>query len=141
MANNKPTHKQYFTALIALVEKNPDFTVEADGKSANADEVVKFLEGRIESLEKKTSKASDKVNTEQAEVDEKVLSVMTPIGTKVAQIAKLVNEEYEVEYSSSKVTASLRRLVARKLVKNEVVKKDSLYSLADPSFADPSIAD
>ena len=125
------TQKQYFTALISLVEENPDFTVEADGMTATADEVVKFLESRIESLEKKTSKANDKVNTEQAEVDEKVLSVMTAIGTKVAQIAKLVNEEYEVEYSSSKVTASLRRLVAKGLVKNEVVKKDSLYSLAD----------
>lgn len=128
---NKITQKQYFTALIALVEENPDFTVKADGMTATADEVVKFLESRIESLEKKTSKANDKVNTEQAEVDEKVLSVMTAIGTKVAQIAKLVNEEYEVEYSSSKVTASLRRLVAKGLVKNEVVKKDSLYSLAD----------
>lgn len=125
------TQKQMYTALITLVEENPDFTVEADGMTATADEVVKFLESRIESLEKKTSKASDKVNTEQAEVDEKVLSVMTAIGTKVAQIAKLVNEEYEVEYSSSKVTASLRRLVAKGLVKNEVVKKDSLYSLAD----------
>ena len=125
------TQKQYFTALISLVEENPDFTVEVDGMTATADEVVKFLESRIESLEKKTSKANDKVNTEQAAVDEKVLSVMTAIGTKVAQIAKLVNEEYEVEYSSSKVTASLRRLVAKGLVKNEVVKKDSLYSLAD----------
>lgn len=128
---NKITQKQMYTALITLVEENPDFTVKADGMTATADEVVKFLESRIESLEKKTSKANDKVNTEQAEVDEKVLSVMTAIGTKVAQITKLVNEEYEVEYSSSKVTASLRRLVAKGLVKNEVVKKDSLYSLAD----------
>lgn len=125
------TQKQYFTALISLVEQNPDFTVKADGMTATADEVVKFLNSRIESLEKKATKTSDKANTEQAEVDEKVLSVMTAVQVKVGQIAKLVNEEYDTDYSSSKVTASLRRLVAKGLVKNEQVKKDSLYSLAD----------
>ena len=125
------TQKQYFTALISLVEENPDFTVEADGMTASADEVVKFLNSRIESLEKKATKTSDKTNTEQAEVDEKVLSVMTAVQVKVGQIAKMVNEEYGTDYSSSKVTASLRRLVGKGLVKNEVVKKDSLYSLAD----------
>lgn len=125
------TQKQFFTALITLVEENPDFTVEADGMTASADEVVKFLNSRIESLEKKATKTTDKTNTEQAEVDEKVLSVMTAVQVKVGQIAKLVNEEYGTDYSSSKVTASLRRLVGKGLVKNEVVKKDSLYSLAD----------
>lgn len=130
------TQKQYFTALISLVEQNPDFTVKADGMTATADEVVKFLESRIESLEKKTSKANDKVNTEQAEVDEKVLSVMTTVKTKVGEILEIVKKEYpndeEVQkYSSSKVTASLRRLVAKELVKNEVDKKNSYYFLAD----------
>ena len=125
------TQKQMFTALISLVESNPDFTVKADGMTATADEVVKFLNSRIESLEKKATKTTDKTNTEQAEVDEKVLSVLTAIGVKVGQIAKLVNEEYETDYSSSKITASLRRLVGKGLAKNEVVKKDSLYSLAD----------
>ena len=125
------TQKQFFTALITLVEENPDFTVEADGMTASADEVVKFLNSRIESLEKKATKTTDKTNTEQAEVDEKVLSVMTAVQVKVGQIAKMVNEEYGTDYSSSKVTASLRRLVGKGLVKNEVVKKDSLYSLAD----------
>ena len=125
------TQKQFFTALISLVESNPDFTVKADGMTATADEVVKFLNSRIESLEKKATKTTDKTNTEQAEVDEKVLSVMTTVQVKVGQIAKMVNEEYDTDYSSSKVTASLRRLVGKGLVKNEVVKKDSLYSLAD----------
>ena len=125
------TQKQFFTALISLVEGNPDFTVKADGMTATADEVVKFLNSRIEALEKKATKTSDKTNTEQAEVDEKVLSVMTTVQVKVGQIAKMVNEEYDTDYSSSKVTASLRRLVGKGLVKNEVVKKDSLYSLAD----------
>lgn len=125
------TQKQMFTALISLVEKNPDFVVTADGMSANADKVIEFLNSRIEALDKKVSKSNDKVNTEQAEVDEKVLSVMTKDKCKVGQIVKMVNEEYNTDYSSSKVTASLRRLVSKELVKNEVVKKDSLYFLAD----------
>ena len=125
------TQKQMFTALISLVESNPDFTVKADGMTATAEDTIKFLEGRIESLAKKATKTSDKVNTEQAEVDEKVLSVMTTVQVKVGQIAKPVNEEYDTDYSSSKVTASLARLVGKGVVKNEVVKKDSLYSLAD----------
>ena len=125
------TQKQFFTALISLVEGNPDFTVKADGMTATADEVVKFLNSRIESLEKKATKTSDKTNTEQAEVDEKVLSVMTTTNAKVGEIAKAVNSEYEVDYSSSKVTASLRRLVGKGLVINEVDKKNSYYRLAD----------
>lgn len=125
------TQKQMFTALISLVEGNPDFTVKADGMTATADEVVKFLNSRIEALEKKATKTTDKTNTEQAEVDEKVLSVMTTTNAKVGEIAKAVNSEYEVDYSSSKVTASLRRLVGKGLVINEVDKKNSYYRLAD----------
>lgn len=125
------TQKQFFTALISLVEENPDFTVKADGMTASADEVVKFLNSRIESLEKKATKTTDKTNTEQAEVDEKVLSVMTKDNRKVGEIAKLVNTEYDTDYSSSKVTASLRRLVGKGLVINEVDKKNSYYRLAD----------
>lgn len=130
------TQKQYFTALISLIEENPDFTVKVDGMTATADEVVKFLESRIENLEKKTSKANDKVNTEQVEVDGKVLSALTTAKTKVADILVAVknlypDDEAVQKYSSSKVTASLRRLVAKELVKNEVDKKNSYYSLAD----------
>lgn len=125
------TQKQYFTALITLVEENPDFTVEADGMTATADEVVKFLNSRIESLDKKATKTSNKTNIEQDEVDKRVLSVLTAIGVKVGQIAKSVNEEYDTDYSPSKVTASLTRLMSKGLAKNEKVKKDSLYSLAD----------
>lgn len=129
------TQKQFFTALISLVESNPDFTVKADGMTASADDVVKFLNSRIESLEKKATKTTDKKNTAFEEVDERVLSVLTTIGARVKTITEMVNTEYELDgdnaYSSSKVTASLRRLVSKGLAKNEVVKKDSLYSLAD----------
>ena len=125
------TQKQFYTALISLVEQNPDFTVKADGLTATAEDTVKFLEGRIENLDKKATKTSDKVNTDHAEVDGKVLSVMTTEKRKVGEIAKAVNTEYEVDYSSSKVTASLRRLCENGAVKNVKEAKYSYYFLAD----------
>ena len=125
------TQKQMFTALISLVESNPDFTVKADGMTATADEVVKFLNSRIESLEKKATKTTAKANTEQVEVDSKVLSVMSVEKRKVGEITKLVNAQYNLDYSSSKITASLGRLKANGLVINEVDKKNSYYFLAD----------
>lgn len=130
------TQKQFFTALISLVESNPDFTVKADGMTATADEVVKFLNSRIESLEKKATKTTAKADTEKAEVDEKVLSVMTKDNRKVGEILELVKKEYPDDeavqkYSSSKVTSSLGRLKANGLVINEVDKKNSYYRLAD----------
>lgn len=125
------TQKQYFTALISLVEENPDFTVEVDGMTANADDVVKFLNSRIESIDKKATKTTAKANTEQVEVDSKVLSVMSVEKRKVGEITKLVNAQYNLDYSSSKITASLGRLKANGLVVNEVDKKNSYYFLAD----------
>lgn len=129
------TQKQFFTALISLVEGNPDFTVKADGMTATADEVVKFLNSRIEALEKKATKTSDKTNTAHEEVDERVLSVLAPLGARVKTITEMVNEQYELDgdnaYSSSKVTASLTRLVNNGKAVKTIDKKISLYSLAD----------
>ena len=125
------TQKQIFTALIALVEQNPDFVVVADGMTKNSVEVVEFLNSRIEALDKKVTKSNSKVSTEQADTDAKVLSVMTADKRKVAEIAKLVNAEYEVEFTSSKVTASLGRLCSANSVVNIKEGKNSFYALAE----------
>ena len=129
------TQKQFFTALISLVENNPDFSVKADGMTATADEVVKFLNSRIEALDKKTSKSTDKKNEAFDLVDERVLSVLTTIKAKVKAITDMVNAEYDLggdeAYSSSKVTASLQRLIRDGKAQNIKEKKDSFYCLAD----------
>ena len=129
------TQKQFFTALISLVEGNPNFTVKADGMTATADDVVKFLNSRIESIEKKATKTTDKKNGAFEEVDERVLSVLTTIGARVKTITEMVNTEYDLDgdnaYSSSKVTASLTRLVNNGKAVKTIDKKISLYSLAD----------
>lgn len=125
------TQKQMFKALVSLIESNPDFEVKADGLVANADKVIEFLNSRIEVLDKKASKSNDKVDKEQAEVDNKVLSVMSTEKHKVVEIMKAVNAEYGTYYSSSKITASLRRLMGNNLVLNVVEKKNSYYFLAE----------
>lgn len=128
---NQITQKQMFTALIDLVKENPQFEVKVNGLVATADDTVQFLNSRIEALEKKASKSNDKVSAEQAEVDGKVLSVVKKERHKVGEIVKEVNAEYGVDYSSSRVTASLRRLVEKGAVLNEMEKKNSYYFLAD----------
>lgn len=129
------TQKQMFTELISLVKQNPDFTVNVDGMTATADDVVKFLEGRIESLDKKATKTTTKANAAFEAVDERVLSVLTTIGARVKTITEMVNTEYELDgdnaYSSSKVTASLTRLCNNGKAIKTIDKKVSLYSLAD----------
>ena len=130
------TQKQMFKALVSLVESNPDFEVKADGIVANADKVIEFLNSRIEALDKKVSKSNDKVDKEQAEVDEKVLSVMSTEKRKVSEILEIVKNEYPNDegvqkYTSSKITASLRRLMGNNLVLNVVEKKNSYYFLAE----------
>ena len=91
--------------------------------------MVAFLESRIEGLEKKVSKANDKADKEKAEVDERVQSVLSTEKSKVADIMKSVNAEFGTDYSSSKVTASLRRLMSVGVVGNVVEKKNSYYFL------------
>ena len=127
---NKITQKQRFEALIELVKAN-GITVANGEVTEGTEDIVKFLESRIEALDKKVSKSNDKISTEQTEVDEKVLSVMTADKRKVAEIVKAVNPEYGVEYSSSRVTASLGRLKGKGEVINEIEKKNSYYRLAD----------
>lgn len=128
----KITHKQKFTEIISIIENfASDYSTVINGEPLTANDLIEFINGRKEAIEKKATKTTDKTNTEQAEVDSKVLSVMTTANAKVGEIAKAVNSEYEVDYSSSKVTASLRRLVGKGAVVNEVDKKNSYYRLAD----------
>jgi hypothetical protein len=125
---NKITNKQRFEALIELVKAN-GISVACGEMVEGTDEMVAFLEKRIEGLDKKVTKANDKADKEKAEVDEVVLSVMGKDKVKVAEVVSLIREDKGVEYSSSKVTASLRRLMAQGLVGNVVEKKNSYYFL------------
>lgn len=125
---NKITNKQRYEALIELVKAN-GISLSNGEVVEGTDEMVAFLESRIEGLDRKVSKANDKADKEKAEVDEKVLSVLSTDKSKVADVMKRVNAEFGTDYSSSKVTASLRRLMSANLVGNVVEKKNSYYFL------------
>lgn len=125
---NKITQKQRFEALIDLVESN-GISITVGEVSEGTDEMVAFLRSRIEALDKKVSKGNEKADKEQAEVDEKVASVMTKDKVKVSEVVNEVNEEYGTNYTSSRITASLRRLMAKGVVGNVTEKKNSYYFL------------
>lgn len=129
----KITQKQRYEALIELVEVNgisvTNGEVGEDEITEGADEMVAFLRSRIDSLEKKVSKADEKADKTKAEVDDNVLSVMTADKVKVSEVVKMLRENKGIEYNSSKVTASLRRLMTAGLVGNVVEKKNSYYFL------------
>ena len=125
---NKITNKQRYEALIELVKAN-GISLSNGEVSEGTDEMVAFLESRIEGLEKKVSKANDKADKEKAEVDAVVLSVMGKDKVKVSEVVSLIREDKGIEYNSSKVTASLRRLMAQGVVGNVVEKKNSYYFL------------
>lgn len=125
---NKITNKQRFEALIELVKAN-GISLSNGEVSEGTDEMVAFLESRIEGLDKKVSKANDKADKEKAEVDAVVLSVMGKDKVKVSEVVSLIREDKGIEYNSSKVTASLRRLMAQGVVGNVVEKKNSYYFL------------
>jgi hypothetical protein len=125
---NKITNKQRYEALIELVKAN-GISLSNGEVSEGTNEMVAFLESRIEGLEKKVSKGNEKADKEQAEVDEKVLFVMTKNKVKVSEVVISVNGEYGTNYTSSRITASLRRLMAKGVVGNVVEKKNSYYFL------------
>lgn len=127
---NKITQKQRYEALIDLVKSN-GITISNGEVTEGVDEMVAFLCSRIEALDKKVSRSNEKTDKEQAEVDEKVLSVMTQNKVKVAEVMKFVNAEFDTEYTSSRITSSLRRLMAKGLVGNVVEKKNSYYFLVE----------
>ena len=125
---NKITNKQRYEALIELVKAN-GISLSNGEVVEGTDEMVAFLESRIEGLDRKVSKANDKADKEKAEVDEKVLSVMTEKKVKVSEVVTALREDKGIDYNSSKVTASLRRLMSANLVGNVVEKKNSYYFL------------
>ena len=125
---NKITNKQRYEALIELVKAN-GISLSNGEVIEGTDEMVAFLESRIEGLDRKVSKANDKADKEKAEVDENVLSVMTEKKVKVSEVVTALREDKGIDYNSSKVTASLRRLMSANLVGNVVEKKNSYYFL------------
>ena len=120
---NKITQKDYYNATIkALKGEAVDFST---------DDLVKFLEGRLEVLANKSgSRKPTKVQVENESAKGKILEVLsTDEGMKVADILKVVDfSDFSFEPTSQKVSALLKQMVDNGSVVKTVDKKTSLFT-------------
>jgi TusA-related sulfurtransferase len=120
---NKITQKDYYNATIkALKGEAVDFST---------DDLVKFLEGRLEVLANKSgSRKPTKVQVENESAKGKILEVLsTDEGMKVADILKVVDfSDFSFEPTSQKVSALLKQMVDNGSVVKTVDKKVSLFT-------------
>ena len=114
---NKKTKREFFGEIREIVKGNA--------------ELVAFIDHELELLDKKTSAKSTKVNTEQVELMEKIVSALNEIGRSVT-ISELQKENAEMaEYSNQKLSAMLKKLVDNKQVTKMVDKKKSYFMVAE----------
>ena len=119
---NKKTLKDYFAELRTLAE------------NSNRPDLVDFVNGRIEQIEKKNKSASgERKPTEKQIANEKIKAEMldylpTDNGMTVGEMIK----EIPVckNFNSSKVTALVHQLVKAELVKRTEVKGRAYFSKA-----------
>lgn len=120
MANVKTTQKEMFTALINFVNgEEIDFSNE---------ELVDFLKGRIEVLDRKSANRKTKVN----EADEVLKQAITEVlsgGEKMTVTAIMRANDLLGQQSNQKITALLRKLIAEGKVDKVKEKKTSLFFL------------
>ena len=114
---NKKTKREFFGEIKEIVKGNA--------------ELVAFIDHELELLNKKTSAKSTKVNTEQVELMEKIVSALNEIGRSVT-ISELQKENAEMaEYSNQKLSAMLKKLVDNKQVTKMKNKKKSYFMVAE----------
>ena len=114
---NKKTKREFFGEIKELVKGNA--------------ELVAFIDHELELLDKKTNAKSTKVNTEQVELMEKIVSALNEIGRSVT-ISELQKENAEMaEYSNQKLSAMLKKLVDNKQVTKMIDKKKSYFMVAE----------
>ena len=121
--NKKVTKKDMFKAMLAY-----------EGKVADREDFVKFIEHEIELLEKKKSYKSNKPSKRQEE-NEKILVpaikvfLATVDKATASQIANGVAVDFEV--TAPRVTAQLTKLKKAGEVVNTKEKGVSYYSMAE----------
>lgn len=143
MATIKITNKDRFNALIDLV-KAEGIAITKDGVTENTEDMVAWLGKQIDKADKKNSTEKAKKTSEQTKTDEMVYDELTTVGQAVKSIVSALNQIYapEVPYSSSKITASLRRLVAEgKVVNTKGKGGESLYALTPTTEGEDTSTD
>lgn len=132
---NKITQKQRYEALIELVDKYGIFVTNGEVNEGK-EEMISFLESRIEGLNKKASSKSDKVSKANEELHDALIEILTAEGKgmKISEILqrepiKSMRNEDGLPISSQKLSHLANSLVGTELVKT-TDKKVSYFSVA-----------
>lgn len=121
MANtNKKTLKDYFAELRTLAE------------NSNRSDLVKFIDGRIEQIEKKNKSASGERKPTEKQIENEAIKSEILKGLSVDNgmtIGEMIKEIPACDgLSSSKVTALVHQLVKADLVIREEIKGRAYFS-------------
>ena len=125
MADAKMTQKEYFAEIIKAL-KGEETTVSTD-------EMVTFVEGRIDVLSRKSgSRKPTKVQAANEKAKEKILEVLSAEGQTVTEIIGKVDfSEFDFAPTSQKVSALLKQMVEVDHTANKTTdKKKSLFTVA-----------
>jgi len=120
----KITQKEMYTALVKFVV--------GEDTDVSTDEMIEFLNGRIDALDKKTAnRKPTKVQKENVALKEIIMSVLTNEGATVSEIQtrdERISPASEI--SNQKVTSLLTQLIKEDKVVKTIEGKKSLYRLA-----------
>ena len=99
--NKKLTHKDYYNILLAIDEVVKD------------EDLVKFIEGRIEQIDKKSSSVSakDKAKAEEDELTKTIIA--DTITDNAMTISEMMKANFVLhELSNQKISSLLRKMIA-----------------------------
>lgn len=128
---NKMTNKEMFNVLIAVISAVgiPEGVVT----SATPDELIAFLNGKVEQLDKKANTVT-KADKAKAELNAAIANdILTGLATldKPVKISDLIKGYEPLSgYSTQKLTPIMTKLVTDGKVIKSVVKRETIYSLA-----------
>ena len=120
MANEKKTLKQYYAEVVEVLEKQ--------GKT----ELVDFINGRVELLEKKSANKkmteTQSKNAEEKEIIHRIFIANPALVLTVSDLLK-TKEFAEKDYSNQKMSALVNQMVDSGELKKEKVKGRTYFSL------------
>ena len=119
MANAKKTQREFYNEIIEVLG------------TVDRPDLIEFVEGRIEVLDRKKNGSSKPTATQIANeaLKETVLAVITDEGATVSEI--MARSEELGGYSNQKISAILKLLVKDEKVTKIVEGKKSTFTLAD----------
>lgn len=118
---NTITEKQYLSAIVALVEENPDMEIKVGDTTITAEGLGAFAQKKIDQL---AAKAANKKPKEESEADLRYISIIKDALAEVekATIAQIKDADNSLlGLSTPKMTALLKKAGAVKSTEGKTV--------------------